>query len=112
MSDNGVPSLSDTVWVIFKVLENPDPFFINNGFSPNGDGENDTFFINGLELYPDNHLLVFNRWGNVVFETDSYTNDWGGVNLEGKALPDGTYYYILDLGNGDEPYAGFVLIFR
>lgn len=66
-----------------------------NGFSPNGDGVNDYFVINGLERFSTHHLLVYNRWGNLVYESKGYLNDWEGT-WNGKALPTGTYYYILE----------------
>jgi gliding motility-associated-like protein len=63
------------------------------GFSPNGDNINETFTILGIEQHPVNQLLIFNRWGNLVYEAKSYQNDWNGTH-NGEALPDGTYYYI------------------
>jgi gliding motility-associated-like protein len=75
----------------------------NQVFTPNNDGQNDTFFINGIEFYPGNRLTVFNRWGNVVYERSGYLNEWDGysnVKKIGKtSLPVGTYYYVLDYGN-------------
>lgn len=66
---------------------------IMTGFSPNGDNINETFTILGIEQHPVNQLLIFNRWGNLVYEAKSYQNDWNGTH-NGEALPDGTYYYI------------------
>ncbi|MEZ5057702.1 MAG: SdrD B-like domain-containing protein [Saprospiraceae bacterium] len=66
---------------------------VMTGFSPNGDQINDYFTILGIENHPNNELLIFNRWGNLVYETESYKNDWDGT-FNGTALPDGTYYYI------------------
>jgi gliding motility-associated-like protein len=85
-------------------------------FSPNGDGKNDTWEIKGLENYPNNNVTVFNRWGDQVFKAEPYKNDWDGTNTGDKsilgkgALPAGTYYFILDLGNGDKPITGYVQI--
>jgi gliding motility-associated-like protein len=75
-----------------------DPCVINevNIFSPNGDGENDTLYFEGLEIYfianRPVKLEVFNRWGNLVYEDTDYKNDWTGDDVS-----DGTYYYILTL---------------
>lgn len=83
-------------------------------FSPNGDGKNDTWEIKGLENYPNNNVTVFNRWGDQVFKAEPYKNDWDGTNTGDKSvlgkgpLPVGTYYFILDLGNGDKPISGYV----
>jgi gliding motility-associated-like protein len=92
--------------------------FIPQAFTPNSDGDNDYFEIVGLENYPINHLTIFNRWGNIVFETDNYTNDWQGttnvnLTLGGELLPTGTYFYILDLKQEDmEIFKGYVYIQR
>jgi gliding motility-associated-like protein len=88
-----------------------------NGITPNGDGLNETLVFDQLEdapdEYPDNELIVFNRWGNIVFRAQPYQNDWGGTNQKGGDLPDGTYYYILRLNVGDgEIIKGDVTILR
>jgi gliding motility-associated-like protein len=65
-----------------------------NGFTPNGDGKNDYFFVKGLDDYPDNSIVVYNRWGNQVWEKSGYRNDWDGVNDKGEPLAAGTYFVI------------------
>ena len=86
------------------------------GFSPNGDGVNDRFVIDGLENYPNNTFTVFNRWGNQVFQSSPYSNEWDGrwdkENRAGEGLPIGTYFYILDLGNDTEPLSGYIYLNR
>lgn len=67
-----------------------DDLFIPNLFTPNGDGNNDTFEIKGLGQFPDNELVIVNRWGNEVFRTNNYQNNWTG-----EGLNEGTYYYLL-----------------
>ncbi|MBI5915516.1 MAG: gliding motility-associated C-terminal domain-containing protein, partial [Bacteroidetes bacterium] len=84
---------------------------IFNAFSPNDDGTNDFFKINGLQDWPGHHLYVYNRWGNLVFEATSYQSDWSGI-WKDKKLPDGTYFYVLDLGDGKKPRRGYVVILR
>lgn len=64
-----------------------------NIFTPNGDGVNDVFLIPCLDGNQAANLLVFNRWGDLVYETDRYQNQWDGTH-EGQPLPDGTYFYI------------------
>lgn len=66
-------------------------------FSPNGDGANDYFEIRGLERFPKCSLVVVDRSGQVVYESNPYGNDWDGRRLDGSLLPEGTYYYVLDL---------------
>lgn len=86
------------------------PIKIPNAFTPNQDGEYDVWHIQELEKYTDISLRIFNRWGDLVFE--SYTpTDWDG-NFNGKPLPVGTYYYVLYLPLKDEPYNGDVSIIR
>jgi gliding motility-associated-like protein len=90
---------------------------IPEGYSPNADGIHDNFDIIGIEAFPSNNLKVFNRWGSLVFESDGYHNEWDGFSnsnlLKGSyKLPEGTYYYILDLGDGTELLSGFVYISR
>ncbi len=65
------------------------PFSIPNIFTPNGDGKNDEFVITGLES--GSQLLVFNRWGDIVFNTNNYNNDWNG-----NGVAEGIYFYILN----------------
>ena len=76
--------------------------FIPKGFSPNGDGINDGFVIGGIKLGEKVELMVFNRWGSVVYANQDYKNDWKGetntgvrVLGNGQGLPDGTYYYMV-----------------
>ncbi|HEX2967498.1 MAG TPA: gliding motility-associated C-terminal domain-containing protein [Bacteroidales bacterium] len=66
--------------------------------TPNNDGVNDKFSINVL---PDHATLtIMNKWGNIEFRSKDYMNDWDGRNSSGDALPEDTYFFILDLGNG------------
>ncbi len=85
---------------------------VYNGFSPNDDGINDSFRIDGIENYPGNTVRIFNRWGNRVFTQDGYKNEWSGTWDGRTVLPDGTYFYIIDLGDGSDPMKGFVQIRR
>jgi gliding motility-associated-like protein len=99
---------SDTAKVVIDVL--CDEVVIFSGFSPNDDGYNDFFEIVGLEKYPKNKLKIFNRFGNQVYDAEPYKNDWNG-KLDGKVLIDGTYFYILELGNGIQK-SGYIQIHR
>ncbi|MFA6277764.1 MAG: gliding motility-associated C-terminal domain-containing protein [Pedobacter sp.] len=70
---------------------------VPNVITPNGDGKNDVFKIDGLELHPNNTLSIFNRWGNEVYRSNgSYKNDWNG-----NGLNEGTYYYLLKIKEKD-----------
>ncbi len=109
---NGTPE--ESVPTVFNVEFD---FFIPQGFSPNGDGVNDVFEIRGIRFYPDNDLVIMNRWGNVVYKTHGYANTWDGttdmgIEIGGNKLPEGTYYYILNLNNNTKPYTGFLYLNR
>lgn len=83
-----------------------------NAISPNGDGRNDAFRIEGLQKYPNNTLLIFNRWGNEVHNVKNYQNDWQGT-WNNKDLPDGTYFYLLrDEDTGEVILTGYLQILR
>src|ERR1019366_4162604 len=68
---------------------------IYNGISPNGDGINDTWIIEGIQNFPASEVQVYDKWGDMVFEKKNYTNDWYGIGKGGSLLPDGTYYYLV-----------------
>ena len=77
-------------------LVDPDALMLYTALSPNGDGSNDTYVIDGVQDCPDNRFKVFNRWGNLVYEKDSYLNDWFGQDMDGNTLSDGTYFVIFE----------------
>jgi gliding motility-associated-like protein len=89
-------------------LTDPDGLAMPTGFSPNGDGANDAYVVQGLDGYSSRQLIVFNRWGNVVYESPNYANNWTGENNEGEQLPNGTYFVILRLNEGAETHQNYV----
>ena len=97
-----------------EAFVNPTCLLVYNEFSPNGDGVNDTFRIDCLSRYPNNKLEVFNRWGTMVYHAKNYKNDWDGTadGQKEEGLPAGTYYYVLDLGDGSEPLTDWLYINR
>ncbi|MDR3693470.1 gliding motility-associated C-terminal domain-containing protein [Mucilaginibacter sp.] len=84
---------------------------IPNTFSPNNDGINDYWNIGGLVTYPQSALLVYNRYGQLVYQSTGYAKHWDG-SVNGTPLPAGTYYYIIDLKNNTPKLSGWVLIVR
>jgi gliding motility-associated-like protein len=78
-------------------LTEPKEFKLSNGFSPNNDGKNDQFIIGSIELYPDNDITIYNRWGNVVYSKTGYANDWEGLSNSGETLADGTYFVVVNV---------------
>lgn len=83
---------------------------VSNAFSPNGDGINDTWEIINIDEWPNAQIFIYSRWGNKVFQTTNYSNDWGGDDL-----PAATYYYVIELNPIDfnaDPITGSVTIMR
>jgi gliding motility-associated-like protein len=84
---------------------------VSNAFSPNGDGINDTWNIPGLSAYSDCKVEVYNRYGQLVFASRGYTNRWDGTS-NGKPLPVGTYYYIININSLNDTRKGAITILR
>ena len=88
------------------------------GFSPDGDGINETFYIKGIEDYPKNEVYIYNRWGNLVYHTRDYKNDinnWDGrseskTTIGNRRLPIGTYFYVIYIDGVAKPIKGFVFL--
>ena len=85
---------------------------IPTAITPNGDGVNDFFEIDKIEHYANNSLLIFNRWGNLVFKAKPYNNTWDGRSLNGHDLPDDQYYFVFDFGDGGKTITNYILIKR
>lgn len=97
---------SDDLFI--KVIKD---FVVPNTFTPNNDGINDLWTIDYLYLYPNHRVQVFNRYGQLVFESKNYNSPWNGT-YKGKPLPVGTYYYIIELGGQRKPKTGYVTIIK
>ncbi len=94
-----------------------DEIVVSNTVTANGDNINDLFTITGVEYCNYSfELMIFNRWGDKVYESKDYQNDWGGFapnNAFGNSgmLPSGTYYYIINVSNTDiEPLNGYIYL--
>ena len=105
---SGCVLVSDTIPVVLTITKESIP----QGFSPNSDGTNDVFDIPGIMAYPDNELIIFNRWGSEVYRKKGYTGNWNGESNNGKVLEESTYFYTLDLGNGKDTFSGYIMIRR
>ena len=103
VSNKGCGTSTDQVFVkVFRKVVVP------NAFSPNGDGVNDTWQIPALQTYINPEVTVFNRYGQAVYKSRGYPTSWNGT-FNGKKLPVGTYYYVIDLKIG-EVLSGWVFI--
>ena len=101
-------SNSTTINVQARVLP---PLGIPNAFSPNGDGVNDTWVITNISYYPDAQVSVFNRYGHLIYQTQGAYTPWDG-NYDGKKVPFGTYYYIIDTKKNTKKISGSLIILR
>lgn len=99
-TNDGCTDTLSTLYVIF-----PPDITIPNVISPNGDNTNDYFVIDNIEFW-SNELTIYGRWGNKVYEAKNYRNQW-----KADDLPDGTYYYVLKLNDGEE-HAGHITVLR
>jgi gliding motility-associated-like protein len=106
----------DQAWIYLTLNENVEQvFFIPQGFSPNGDGINDTFNVPDFNNIPDVSMYIYDRTGVLLYEDLQYNNNWNGYantgNYEGRLLEAGTYYYLMQVkGLGD--YKGFIYLSR
>ncbi|WP_052646375.1 DUF7507 domain-containing protein [Sphingobacterium spiritivorum] len=93
----------------YSVTVSPLPLHIPNVFTPNGDGQNDKFEIEGIERFDRVEMTIINRWGNEVYRNSRYDNNWVG-----EGLNEGTYYYIIETHKGStkQLHKGWVLIKR
>ncbi|RYE19621.1 MAG: T9SS type B sorting domain-containing protein, partial [Sphingobacteriales bacterium] len=82
-----------------------------NVMSPNGDGVNDTWVVENIQLYPKNSVRIVDRAGRLVYEKKGYDNTWDAT-IKGVPLAEGTYYYIIDFGDGKTIKKGFITILR
>jgi gliding motility-associated-like protein len=116
----GVQSISYTLTVtgtagcvaqtkfVIKVLK---PIVIPNTFTPNDDGINDTWVIKELDTYPNITVRIFDRYGQQLYFSNGYPQAWDGT-YNGKKLPWGTYYYLIDLKNYNKKLSGWVAIIK
>lgn len=110
---------SSDLQVKVQYLKEGEQVSVSQGFSPNGDGVNDNWFIGEIVDFPLNEVKIINRWGGIVFETTNYNNETNAFSgqsnvghLGSKNLPEGTYFYVIDLKNGTDAVTGHLSILR
>ena len=91
---------------------------VYNGLTPDGDGLNDIFrikYVDVVEGAANNHVMIFNRWGDLVWEAQDYDNHqrvFIGLNKNGSELPSGTYFYKIEFFGNIKPLSGFITLIR
>ena len=110
VSDSNGASKTDTINI--QASQEACAIHIYTGITPNGDGHNDYWQIDNIELHPNNTAIIFNRWGTEVWKGNHYNNNiaWKGNDEQGQALPDGTYFYVLKMD--DKTYKGWIQLTR
>jgi gliding motility-associated-like protein len=103
---------STSIAMTIKDENPPCNLIVYTGVTPNNDGVNDVWKIENIELYPNNHIQVFNRWGSKVMDIKGYNNNtksWPTAE-EFKSLTPSTYFYLIDLGDNSPPVKGWLEI--
>lgn len=115
VTDNIGCTASDDI-TVNVLMKNGLDLKLPNVFTPNGDGVNDKWNVSVLNLYPQNHMKILNRYGDVLFEKASYIDQFDGTNQSGENLPEGSYFFYLEVKNPYtqkmEEYAGPLTILR
>ena len=112
---NGACSFSDSVAVYLDTAGCGTFVDITNAFSPDGDGVNDGWEIDGIDLHPNNQVFIFNRWGDLINEFTGYNNSdvvWNGNGSSDQIMPTGTYFYVLELLDSGTSQSGWVQLTR
>ena len=92
---NGCLNTDDVVVSLIPDIDVP------TGFSPNGDGINDTWEIQNLEAFENTSVRVYNRWGTLIYDYDVENENWDGGGSSNEMIPVGTYFYIIEFDNYD-----------
>lgn len=104
--ENGCSATDSILVEVTPGIEFPD------GITPNGDGINDTWIIDNIDLFDDAIVEVYNRWGQMLFQSEQgYPVPWDG-KFKGKDLPVGTYYYVIYSDNFEDPFTGPITVVR
>lgn len=102
-------TITDTAVITEDAVDCGDQLTFYHGFTPNGDGHNDAWEIDGITNFAESKVQLYNRWGDLVWKADNYNNTtvvWEGKNSKGENLPDATYFYLVEAGG--KTYKGWV----
>lgn len=105
--ENGCSDIAEiTVTIVDDFIVIP-----TNTFSPDGNGINDTWFIDNIVSYDNAQVSIFNLWGEIVYESENYQNEWDGM-FNNDILPAGNYYYVISNPNYSRVYKGTITLLR
>lgn len=93
------------------VLDDLDKIKATNILTPNNDGYNDKWIVDNIDVYPDNEVKIFDRAGRILYTKKGYDNSWDGT-MNGTALAEGTYYYVIDFGPAKRKLRGYITLIR
>jgi gliding motility-associated-like protein len=108
---SGAIGANYTITYVPGVLNVYPVIIIPSAFTPNGDGINDRWEITYLNAFEGAVLQVYNRYGQLVYKSIGYNTPWDGTE-NGQAIPSGTYYYVITVGEGSKPMSGYLQIIR
>jgi gliding motility-associated-like protein len=117
--DSGLPTAFAFATIFIEVERNIQ-IKVSSAITSNGDLINDTWYIKNIELYPDNSVQIFDRWGGLLYKTAGYDNEsvvWDGKINQGNLgneefAQTGTYFYMIDLGVGGRKITGAIEVIR
>lgn len=107
---DGINTSTDTITILVGD-ENEKLVDFDNTFSPNGDGVNDYWYVKNPQNYNTCSFVIFNQYGHEVYTSTGYNNDWDGT-MNGKPLPVGTYYYVIDCPDCPCTHSGFISLIK
>ena len=107
---SGIGGCDSTVTVILTVTDCDSIFEISNVCTPNGDAQNDSWKVSDINYISGCTVEIFNRWGQLVYTSTDYKNDWEGTK-NGEVLPDGVYYYVISC-NEEKEFQGAINLMR
>ncbi|MBB6501999.1 YDG domain-containing protein [Pedobacter cryoconitis] len=102
---------SSTQLITIDVLDDYRTIDATNVLTPNGDGVNDKWVVRNIDVYPNNEVKIFDRAGRQVYSKKAYDNSWDGT-VNGSPLSEGTYFYVIDFGDGRSKFKGFITLVR
>lgn len=114
ITDENGCEVRDSVYVSFTDVSLCE-LEVYNVITPNGDGQNDSFHIEGIEGYDLVTVYIYNRWGDLIRKIEGYdnlTNAWDGTKRSGEVTQSGTYYYVVDVGDSPQSQAGYIQVLR